>query len=327
MPRIFSQVLNNWLDNNNLKTDHPILNKEKSSVISLKDWEECVRQVTADIPITAVGFDIGRSIQLSNLGALGYLVANSQNLSELLAMYRLFEKRFYGYGWGEMTSSADKFHLSWDTRYTQFDRIIEQIHSIVLVDFISAMCPDAGRPLRVSITNCENNERQYYENAFSCPVDFSSDSMSITYPNYALQSPVLLHNPLADLYKNEQPTSLLKDIANTAPFIFQVQKEILHQLPCGARIESIANALNISRRSLQRRLSERQCRYSELLDGIRENRADKLLKDPHLNLSEVAFLLGYSEQSAFNHAYKRWSGLSPRQNVNEIMNSVNIKHL
>jgi AraC-like DNA-binding protein len=87
----------------------------------------------------------------------------------------------------------------------------------------------------------------------------------------------------------------------------------MHFLPAGAPVDSVAARLGISRRTFQRRLKEAGCTYRLLLSGIRQRHAASLLRDGQLSLKDVTFLLGYSEQSAFNHAYRRWTGVSPLQ--------------
>jgi AraC-like DNA-binding protein len=66
-------------------------------------------------------------------------------------------------------------------------------------------------------------------------------------------------------------------------------------------------------RTLQRHLADRNLKFQPLLNELRGRLADEYLSDLRLQLSEIALLLGYSEQSAFNRAYKQWSGLTPRQ--------------
>ena len=67
----------------------------------------------------------------------------------------------------------------------------------------------------------------------------------------------------------------------------------------------------MSTRTLRRRLLEHRTSYHEILDRVRRELADELLGDPDHKLSEVAFLLGFSDASAFHRAYVRWTGRTP----------------
>ena len=74
---------------------------------------------------------------------------------------------------------------------------------------------------------------------------------------------------------------------------------------------ALARELGTSTRTLRRRLLEHRTSYHEILDRVRRELADELLGDPHHPLSDVAFLLGFSDASAFHRAYVRWTGSTP----------------
>ena len=69
---------------------------------------------------------------------------------------------------------------------------------------------------------------------------------------------------------------------------------------------------NLSGRTLQRRLSDRGYSFQTLVDDSRRELAKRLLKETDYPLAEIAFLTGFSEQSAFTRAFKRWAGQTPR---------------
>ena len=94
----------------------------------------------------------------------------------------------------------------------------------------------------------------------------------------------------------------------------QLRREIARVLVKGeVGIEHLANATGTSVRTLQRRLKDAGVNYSDLQDDVRKTLALNLLENETLALAEVAFSLGYSEVSAFNHAFRRWVGQSPGQ--------------
>jgi AraC-like DNA-binding protein len=94
----------------------------------------------------------------------------------------------------------------------------------------------------------------------------------------------------------------------------QVRQAIADALRSGEpSLALVARQLGMSPRTLQRRLGEHELRFADLLDTTREGLARDYLNDRKIALAEVAYLLGYSEQSAFNRAFKRWTGVSPTQ--------------
>jgi len=94
--------------------------------------------------------------------------------------------------------------------------------------------------------------------------------------------------------------------------IEQLRGEIARVLVKGeGGIEHLAEATGTSVRTLQRRLKDAGLNYSDLQNDVRKTLALNLLENESLALAEIAFSLGYSEVSAFNHAFRRWVGQSP----------------
>jgi AraC-like DNA-binding protein len=94
--------------------------------------------------------------------------------------------------------------------------------------------------------------------------------------------------------------------------IEQLRREIARVLVKGETgIERVAKSMGMSVRTLQRRLQENGLAYSDLQEDVRKTLAVNLLENDTLALSEIAFSLGYSDVSAFNHAFRRWVGQSP----------------
>jgi AraC-like DNA-binding protein len=95
-------------------------------------------------------------------------------------------------------------------------------------------------------------------------------------------------------------------------FLHQLRQTLLRMLPQGGiGIDRVAEELNLSRRTLQRRLSERDTQFQQVLQQVREDLALRYLNDERLAVTEIAFLLGYSDQGSFSAAFKSWHGQSP----------------
>jgi len=312
IPRSFLGVVDTWLAKKGLpKISQPSLNGGSKTAIPLDVWRDHVHAAAAKSHGMALGFEIGAEVQFSHVGPLGYLLASSQTFYELLVNYQLFEKWFYGCGWANLKQNETEITISWDQRYTEFDRVLEQLHSFVMIEAISSACPSIGRPISVDVTNDDLGEAAAYQHAFDCPVRFNSPELRVVYSADIVETQVDLSEGELKSFWRESQRTLHDAKSEVGIFACNVQREILHLLPTGAHIDDVAKGLNLSRRSLQRRLSESGSTYSKLIDGVREIRARNLITGSQLSLNEIAFLLGYSEQSAFNHAYKRWTGLSP----------------
>jgi AraC-like DNA-binding protein len=96
-------------------------------------------------------------------------------------------------------------------------------------------------------------------------------------------------------------------------FVQRVREAIRAFLQEGApQLGDVARGLHVSLRTLQRRLTEHGTSFQDEVDTVRRELAFQYLKDANLGVSQVAFLLGYSELSTFDRAFKRWTGMTPR---------------
>jgi len=149
---------------------------------------------------------------------------------------------------------------------------------------------------------------------FGSDVIFGATADEIAFPTSIKQMEVVN----ADSYLNELlikycEEALAERSAKPTPFGLNVENLIALSLPHGdARAEEIARKLGISRRTLARRLSSEGLTFGGVLQRLKSELAERHLADGTLSISEIAWLLGYRDVSAFTHAFKRWTGRSPR---------------
>jgi AraC-like DNA-binding protein len=93
----------------------------------------------------------------------------------------------------------------------------------------------------------------------------------------------------------------------------RVRTHLAASLPRGADVVEVARAMRMSARTLQRHLEQEQTRFSEVLDGARLELARRLLADPTITLTDIAFRLGFADLATFSRAFKRWTGKPPGQ--------------
>jgi len=138
----------------------------------------------------------------------------------------------------------------------------------------------------------------------SCYLNFDSEVL-----DYQLVKLEIEHDNTSDY----SVTRLFEGEIIDDPFLAQLRKVVVRQLPKGKiNIDAIAADLGTSRRSLQRRLSDRNKKFSYVLSDIRSQLALRYLGDLQLSISDVAFLLGYVDQGAFTKVFKVWYGKTPR---------------
>jgi len=146
---------------------------------------------------------------------------------------------------------------------------------------------------------------------FRTPVIYDTPESSFTLAKKDVDIKLSSSNKELALLHDEFLMKYLIEIKK-GDLVQQIQSVIIDNLPSGKVSDNlIAKELNLSERSLQRKLQEKGTTFRSVLDNVREMAAIQYIKNPVNTMSDIAFLLGFSEQSAFSRAFKKWTGTSP----------------
>lgn len=151
-----------------------------------------------------------------------------------------------------------------------------------------------------------------YEDFFGCKVVFSSDRNALLLNSRTLGQQNRLGDKAMSRFFNSILNQELDKIGTDRPIEERVQMQISQSFSGGVpRMRDVAHSLGMSERTLHRRLAKLGLTFQMLVENSRRQMAEGLLQQTHYSLAEVAFLTGFSEQSAFTRAFKRWVGCTP----------------
>jgi len=169
------------------------------------------------------------------------------------------------------------------------------------------------KPIEVFFKHSAPKSKVDHEAYFRCPVQFESDRDALLVSNEALKAPNKLadggNSRFFDTHLEAEISELKDDFSLDRLIRIHVSKSLSEGVPS---ISAVAKHFGMSGRTLQRRLSDQGYSYQTMIDELRRQLARRLLKQTNYSLAEVAFMTGFSEQSAFNRAFKRWEGQTPR---------------
>lgn len=174
------------------------------------------------------------------------------------------------------------------------------------------VCPVPFAPLEVHIKHAAPKTTRHHEEYFRCPVHFGAEHDGLLISEEALAQPNRLGDEGITRFLLSHLDAELKEIASDETIETLTKDAIARSLSEGLpRMSDIARNLGMSARSFHRRLAEHGLSFQTLTDTTRKELAEGLLKDEKYSLAEVAFLTGFSEQSSFTRAFKRWAGCTP----------------
>lgn len=170
------------------------------------------------------------------------------------------------------------------------------------------------RLLRVEFSHPRPAEISEHERVFECPVRFGAGTCRMVMARDVWDQPSLGGNPALFSVLDTHARMLLERIPSPADIVGRVREAIGAELRGGdPRLESIGKRLAMSPRTLQRRLRDKGVVFNDVLDAMRFQAAKSYLAQGDVAGAEVAYLLGFAEQSSFNRAFKRWSGQTPSE--------------
>lgn len=170
----------------------------------------------------------------------------------------------------------------------------------------------AWSPLRVEFSSDAPDDTREHVRIMRAPVRFGCAEARIVFSLEAWSAPVASNEPLLLSVLEDHARRLLAELPAGEDLAARVRDAIAPSLPEGeVTASAVARRLAMSERTLQRRLREHGASFGQLLDDTRLRVAKAHLADPSLSLAEVAWLVGFADQSTFSRAFKRWSGKPP----------------
>jgi len=167
-------------------------------------------------------------------------------------------------------------------------------------------------PRAASFRHAPPRERAPYHALFGRGVRFEQEHDELVLDRELLARPQQQAEPSLASVLDQHLSALLASAPAEGTFLERVDAAIAAELEGGEPgLASVAARLHMSPRTLQRHLRQEGSSLSDRLDRTREALATRLLGEPHRSIAEVAFLLGFSEVSAFHRAFKRWTGATP----------------
>ena len=288
--------------------------RDPNERIATDAWDDIRRDAMRQIRDPCAGLKAARCWHPSNVGALGYAWLASATLRTALKRLERYSRLIAQSGGFELQESPTSLTLV--VTQKRSDPQISALAADMVMSIIMEMCRmNYGASLRAErVTlrrhepDCAESYRLFYgaEIVFSAPED--SLTLGIRDADRQLPSANRQLAGVHDQVLTEQMAALDKD-----DVIAQCKAYILEHLTTGdISLEEAADALHISPRTLTRRLEAKDTTFSTLLDETRRKLAERYLADSKHSISEVAFLLGFQQQSSFTRASNRWFGASPK---------------
>jgi AraC-like DNA-binding protein len=311
-----------YLDRNGIDAE-PMLSKAELSRVQLIEDPGGVSAVSqhrfleiaaAETNDPLLGLHVAAIMDLREIGLLFYLAASSETVAEALEYVARYAATATAEIRLEISRQKDETLLTF-RRVLASDAPIRQQSELLALGFVRVLRKLTNRnftPSRMSFVHARGSELREVHRILRCPVEFLQPTDSLVLPQQVMGLPIISEDRRLLQILEAHADVLLSERHTTTRVRDLVEDQLVGTLPSGAiGVASIAEQLGMSERSLRRRLAAEGTSFGEVLDHLRHRLALRYLQDEHVSLKQVAWLLGYSEAGAFNHAFKRWTGIPP----------------
>jgi AraC-like DNA-binding protein len=261
------------------------------------------------------GFRLAQSFELGEIGLLYYVMASSERLVDALQNAERYCS-INNEGVRLRVSLEHTFTIG--IEYLGIDRLADRHHIefwlVTLVRICRTLTNGRLAPAQVKLKHFRPETPSHFPSYLGCGIDFAANSDEIRFPAPIGVLPVVGADGHLNRLLLQYADEALRDRASRRASVrFNVEDQIVKLLPHGkANAPEIARRLGMSRRTLGRALSSEGATYSDVLKTLRQALAKRYLREKEIPISEIAWLLGYSEISSFTHAFARWTGLTPK---------------
>lgn len=259
------------------------------------------------------GLHVGERVKLGTYSVYGLILLSCHDFGQVFEQTLRYEQLAHDLGRSVLHLDGDVAQYQWVSNFPGASRhLVESVYSGIRT-FSTWLAGFPLPPAALAFVHDSDADAGEYERIFGLLPQFGASLNSASFAAQLLAFPV----PNADvgLYPvlQQHAEQLLRARNRDSEGIAeQVQAAIIRNLAHNkVRLAFIAEELKLSPRTLQRKLADAGATFQQVLDQARYALATDYLRQDGLSLVDIAFLLGYQEQSAFTHAFKEWSGVNP----------------
>lgn len=277
-------------------------------------YYELLERIAERMDVTDLPLLCGASMRCDDYGALGLAWKAARDLNGSLSRVERYARLWTSVVSYELRPepSGRLFILHRPGERRLGMRLSNEATLASAVSLARQVRPEPFAPLEVLIRHPAPKKRAAHEDWFGCPVRFGADLDALLIAPEALARPNMLGDEGISRYLISHLDAELSEIGEEVSIAVLAKNAIAQALSEGApKMADVARGLGLSARSFHRRLSEHGMSFQSLTEETRRELAEGLLRDERHSLAEIAFLTGFSEQSSFTRAFKRWVGRTP----------------
>ncbi len=280
---------------------------------------EAAMQLTGD---PFLGLHIGETISPVVLGMVGHLMESSPDLltafDNLESFVRTVTKLYEFYS----EVRGDEFIMycepvpAWNSLSPETARMSVDLSFSGMMHIVKLLTGKTLYPVRLSMRYPRPRDTREYVRVLKIEPAFNQSCNCTVFRLKDVRHPVIGHNPSLNALFKELLEKEISKTREARSFSNEVRRVVLqHFIDTIPQLTEVSDLLNMTPRTLQRKLKEEGATYQSIAESVKSELAIGLLKSRSLTVNEIAYKLGYAEPSVFRRAFKKWTGTTPKAHV------------
>ncbi|MBC9249600.1 hypothetical protein A9179_04855 [Pseudomonas alcaligenes] len=293
---------------------------DQNGRIPFASFDRLCELTASELNEPCLGLKMGQGVRPGHLGSYGFALMACSNGLELMQQAARYSVLAIDAGHHVVEIRGQECIRHWRSSLPgdrQLGRIQDELNLATWLTLARwfGNRPDIN-PNWVAFRHARPDDISEYQALFRCPLKFGAPETTVAFDASYLH----LQLPLADSklrrIMNDVCEQLLKQLGDALEpaWLAIARRSVLESFSQGEpRIQVAAKASGMSEAQFKEHLAQRGLSFRSFVDDLRRSLAIGYARDPNLGLVDIAYLLGFSEQSAFQRAFKRWSGMTPGQ--------------
>lgn len=276
------------------------------------------RTIAAAIEVSgdpAFGLHMGEQANSAMFDVLGHLAEHAPSLRESLQTAARYSRLMAEGHEPQLSESGEQ--AAWRLPTMRGDsapvRLTSEFAMSAMLTMLRRFAGPDARPSRVAFAYPAPEYVAEYQRIFGEAVRFEQEFTEVEFPRSWLDRSHLYRSP--DLYSllETQAERALGRLERDAPLVERIRDLLASRGARPATMDEVARELGMSARSLRRQLTAEGVSYADLVERSRISTAKRMLEDPRVTIQEAAYAMGFAAPAAFHRAFKRWTGMTPKQ--------------
>ena len=320
VPATFTLLLYEFLDARGqdaeavLGMPRPAADPKQEQRVDVGQWEQMLIRAGNHLEDRLIGLRLGEMVNARHLGLVGHLLWACEDFGVVLQRLERYQRLIFDAIPMTRREGHDAIEMVWDISQFRTGPLVGETGFAVMVQFCRSVMQGDSNPHSIDFAHPAPPDIRPFEDFFKCPVRFNCPEPIIRLSHDLLQRPLKRTDPALEHVLEQHAERLLARLPSQKEIVTQLRKAVAAQLRDGEPdIHRISKVLGYSSRTLQRNLKQADTSFRQELNLVRNELALSYLRDPKLQITDVAMLLGYSEHSAFTRAFRKQNHVTPKQ--------------